>query len=92
MLIVISGRPKQEEKTEEPDSEADVATQEAGGHPQGEEEKKRAERWSRYPREVRQALKRLHINLGHPSKARFLRALKIGKASAQARMAARDFL
>ena len=90
LLMVVSAR-KIRERDEKEQEKEEQEDKEAAGGVQGAQDKERQERWKRFPREVRLAIKRLHVNLGHPSKERLLRALRIGKASAQARAAAQDF-
>ena len=55
------------------------------------EEQTRAARWQNLPRELKLAVKRIHVNLGHASVPAMLKALRISRASETAIKAVRLF-
>ena len=54
-------------------------------------EQARERQWNNLPREMKLAIKRVHVNLGHASTASMLRALRISRASEVALKACRLF-
>ena len=54
-------------------------------------EEERERQWQALPRELKQAIKRIHVNLGHANRPAMLRALRISKASETAIKACRLF-
>ena len=67
----------------------DVAMDEDERMQRKEEERDR--QWQALPRELKQAIKRIHVNLGHANRPAMLRALRISKASETAIKACRLF-
>ena len=54
-------------------------------------ELQRAQKWASLPRELKLAIRRVHVNLGHASVTQMLRALRVSKASEVAIRACRLF-
>lgn len=54
-------------------------------------EQERERQWQVLPRELKQAIKRVHVNLGHASRPAMIRALRVSKASETALKACRLF-
>lgn len=54
-------------------------------------EEDRSRKWQALPRELKLAVKRIHVNMGHANTAAMLRALRISKASEAALKAVRLF-
>ena len=54
-------------------------------------DERRAQKWQALPRELKLAIKRVHVNLGHASMPTMLRAMRIAKASEVAIKACRLF-
>ena len=80
VCIILYGKPVGE-----------VEDEEAGDPRFDEREQLRKQKWDSLPRELKLALRRIHVNLGHASTAQMLRAMRISRASEVAIRACRLF-